>query len=196
MGRVSLGQSTDQHVAVADRLELFQAIPADDLVERREISVQQIDKVLGRQVLSGARESDEVREQDGDILEISRLHLASSTQLLSDLRRQNVPQQGFGFAALRFSLADGELELGVLALLLIPQALLLQAGADAGAQQHRIEGLAEIILGATLDAAHHAVNLVERGNHDHRNIAQRGVGLHLTEDLVAVDLRHHDVQQD
>jgi hypothetical protein len=44
--------------------------------------------------------------------------------------------------------------------LLVVQSLLLQASADAGPQQHRIERLGQVVLRAHLDAAHHALQLV------------------------------------
>ena len=45
--------------------------------------------------------------------------------------------------------------------LLVAQAFFLQAGIDARPQQHRVERLGQVILGAHLDAARHAVHLVQ-----------------------------------
>jgi hypothetical protein len=61
-------------------------------------------------------------------------------------------------------------------LLLVAQALLLEAGADARLQQHRVDGLGEIVLGAELDAAHDVDQSLERRRHDHRQVAQGAVG--------------------
>ena len=41
-------------------------------------------------------------------------------------------------------------------LLLVAQALLLEARADARLEQHRIDRLGQVVLGAELDAAHDA----------------------------------------
>ena len=80
--------------------------------------------------------------------------------------------------------------------LLIAEALLLQARADARAEQHRVEGLRQVVLRAELDAPHHAVHLVERRDHQDGQLPQRRVALELPEHLVAVDAGHHDVEQD
>src|SRR5262249_31867767 len=79
---------------------------------------------------------------------------------------------------------------------LIVQSLALQAGSYAGAQQRRIERLGQIVLGTQLNAADNAVDLVDSGNHDDRDVPQALVRLHCRQHLVAVHLRHHDVEQD
>ena len=80
-------------------------------------------------------------------------------------------------------------------LLLVAQALLLEAGADARLQQHRVHRLGQVVLGAQLDAAHDVVQALERRGHDHRQVAQLRVGLQLLEHLEAVHLGHLDVEQ-
>ncbi len=98
-------------------------------------------------------------------------------------------QQAIGPLPLALDLAPiGDLE--------VVPALLLQARPDPRLEQHRIEGLGQVVLGAELDAAEHAVELVEGRDHDHRQVAKRGVGLDLPEHAIAVELRHHDVEQD
>ena len=49
-----------------------------------------------------------------------------------------------------------------IAALAIAQPFAFEAGVDAGAQEHRIERLRQIVLGARFDAADHAVDLVDR----------------------------------
>ena len=56
-------------------------------------------------------------------------------------------------------------------------------------------GFGQIIDRAERDAAHHAVDLVERGYHDDGNVMQAAFGLEPLQHLVAVDIRHHDVEQ-
>ena len=78
----------------------------------------------------------------------------------------------------------------------IAPALLLETGADPRLQQHRVEWLGQVVLRAELNTAHHAVEVVERRDHDHRDVAQPGIELEAPQDLEAVHVRHHDVEQD
>ena len=78
---------------------------------------------------------------------------------------------------------------------LVVEALLLEAGADAGSQEDRVERLRQVVRRAQLDAADDALQLVHGRDHDHGDGPQPVVGLELLQHLVAVDLRHHDVQQ-
>ena len=73
---------------------------------------------------------------------------------------------------------------------------LLEAGPDPGAQQHRVHRLEQVVLRAHLDAPGHAVHLLDRGHHDHREVPQARVGREGGQHLVAVHLRHLDVEQD
>ena len=79
--------------------------------------------------------------------------------------------------------------------LLIAKALLLETRRDAGVQQNRVDRLRQVVLCAHLDALHHAVQLVERGGHDHRDVPEMRIVLQLGKDLVAVELGHQDVEQ-
>ena len=80
-------------------------------------------------------------------------------------------------------------------LLLVAQALLLQAGVDARLQQHRVHRLGQVVVGAQLDAARHVGHAFERAGHDDRQVAQLRVGNHLLQHLEAVHLGHLHVQQ-
>ena len=80
-------------------------------------------------------------------------------------------------------------------LLLVAQPLLLEARADARLQQHRIDRLVQVVLGAELDAAHDVVDAFERRGDDDRQVAQLQVGHQLLEHLEAVHLRHLHVEQ-
>ena len=79
--------------------------------------------------------------------------------------------------------------------LAIAPAFALQAGADPRAQQDGIERLRQIVLGARLDAADHAVGLLQTGDHDHRDVVQTLVGLEALEHLEAVQVGHHEIEQ-
>jgi len=80
-------------------------------------------------------------------------------------------------------------------LLLVAEPLLFKAGSDARPQECRVEWLWQVILGALLDAAHDAVEFIERGDHDDRNVAQILVGLEGRERAVAVEHGHEHVEE-
>src|SRR6266511_1003281 len=61
---------------------------------------------------------------------------------------------------------------------------------------HGVERLGQVVGRAELDAAHHALDVLERRDHDHRNVAKLLVALDPRQSLVAVQLRHQDVEQD
>ena len=85
--------------------------------------------------------------------------------------------------------------LQVAALALAP-ALALEAGADPGAQQDRVERLGEIILGTSLDAADNGIDLLQARDHDHRNGVQALICLEPLEHLETVEVGHHQIEQD
>ncbi len=108
---------------------------------------------------------------------------------LHDGGGQDIQQQriGLAFLGLQF-LGKG--------LFAIAQPLALQRGVDAGVEQDRIEGLWEVVFRPGLDAAHDAVDLVERRDHDHRHMPGSGIVLEPAQHLEAVHVRHHQVEQD
>ena len=63
-------------------------------------------------------------------------------------------------------------------------------------QDNRVERLGNVILRAGLDATDRAVNLVQGGKHDDRQMAELGIGLDELEGMKAVQLGHDDVEQD
>jgi hypothetical protein len=75
------------------------------------------------------------------------------------------------------------------------QPFALQASPDAGAQQGRIEGFGQVVLSTQLDAADDAIDLIDSGNHDDGDVPQAVIRLHCRQHLVAVYVRHHDVEQ-
>ena len=78
---------------------------------------------------------------------------------------------------------------------LLHQPLPFEQRADARAQQHRVERLEQVVLRAHFDRAHHAVDLVQRGDDDHRHRPHALVPPHPFQHLKAVHHRHHDVEQ-
>jgi hypothetical protein len=92
---------------------------------------------------------------------------------------------------------DLALQRACVQLLAVSQPLLRQARADTRAQDVRVERLGQVIVGAHLDALDDAVGVVERGDQDHRQVHESriGVGAQVLQQLEAVHLRHHDVEQ-
>jgi hypothetical protein len=88
------------------------------------------------------------------------------------------------------------LQTGKMGVDLVPQPFLLEGGAEARFQQNWIERLEQIVDGAELDAARHAVHLGERRDHDNGEIAQPRLILEPGEYLESVDLGHHHVEKD
>jgi hypothetical protein len=86
-------------------------------------------------------------------------------------------------------------ELLTMARLLIVKPLLFQTRADSSLQQDRVERLVQIVLCAQLDAAHDALDLVERRDHQHGDSAKRRVGFQALEHGVAVEVGHHHVEE-
>ncbi len=88
------------------------------------------------------------------------------------------------------------MELGEEGLFLVAQLLFLQGGGDAGPKHDRVEGLGHEVLGPGFDAAHGAFHVVQRRQHDDRNVPQPLVGLDEFEHTEAVQFGHDDVEQD
>ena len=55
---------------------------------------------------------------------------------------------------------------------LVVKPFAFEAGTDPGAQQGRIEGLRQVVLGAQFDTANDAVDLIDGRNHDHWDVPQ------------------------
>ena len=159
-----LGNAGGDHIGVADGLDLLHFQFGGEPVERGKDAAEKIDGAVGRQTLAQRRETDHVAEQDGrggDAVGDGGLAVAHARH---DALRQNVEKERLG--AVLFPL-----EIGDELLFAVAQPLALQRGADARAQQDRIERLGQIVFGAGLDAAHHAVDLVERRNDDDGDVA-------------------------
>ena len=75
-----------------------------------------------------------------------------------------------------FALPQHDLLLQV-GLLQVAKLFLLQAGVQTCPQQHRIEGLGQVVLGPHFNAAHGAVHLVQCRNDNDRNVPQLGIAL-------------------
>ena len=128
-------------------------------------------------------------KRSGDLPPLERLVglERAAEQAFGDLPRQETLQLA-GPDELRHLLLDARLEAAVqpghlreVLGLEVVQALPGQARLDARAQHDRVERLHEVVVGAELDAAHRAPDVVERRDHQHRHVPQRLVVPHVLE---------------
>src|SRR6266566_2413653 len=149
-------------------------------------------------------EPAQVDEHDGDLapMGLEGVGGAAGHDQLGEVRREEAletPEPLELGDLLRDTPLQGLIELGELtpiSSLLIVESLFLETSADPGLKKHWVERLGEVVLGAELDAPHHTVDLVERRDHQNRDIAKHGIGLQLLEHGVPVEIRHHHVEQD
>jgi hypothetical protein len=78
----------------------------------------------------------------------------------------------------------------------IMQPLAGQRRGDPGLEDRRVDGLGQVIRGAHLQASDDAVELVDAGDHDDRDVPESRVVAQLGEHLVPVHLGHDDVEED
>ena len=78
----------------------------------------------------------------------------------------------------------------------VVQALAGERRRDPGPQDRRVHGLGQVVGRAHLEAADHAVELVDAGDDDDRDMAQGGIGGERGERLVAIHDGHDDVEED
>ena len=127
---------------------------------------------------------------------------AAGHDQLGELGREEAlqPAQALHLAHLLLhALLEGAVPLGQregVPRLLVPEALLLEAGADPGTEQHGVARLGEIVLGPELDRADDAGRLVERRDHQDRDVAPVRVLLEPRQHRGPVEVRHHDVEED
>ena len=77
----------------------------------------------------------------------------------------------------------------------VVEPLLGQPCVDPRAEDHGVERLREVVVGAGLDAADDALGLVDCGDHDHRHVLRARCRLEPLEHRDAVELGHDDVEQ-
>jgi len=76
------------------------------------------------------------------------------------------------------------------------QLLDVDRGADQGEELSGFEGLLEVVVGTGSEPGHDVGHVGAPGEEDDRDVAELGVGLELSEYLVAVEAGHDDVEQD
>ena len=169
----------------------------DDAGETVVVLAQHGHHLLGLGGLGEGGEAAQVAEHDGDVLAVAveQLFAARRHHQLGDLRREESlqPRHALDLAEL---LGDALLEVAVHVGDLVVQLLEPQHGFDPRHQRHLVDRLGEIFVGAGLEPGHDVLGVRLGGAQDDRHERQRGIVLEPFADFDAVDLRHHDVEQD
>ena len=152
--------------------------------------------LLGLGGVGEGGEAAQVAEHDGDVLAVAveQLLAARRHHQLGDLRGQETLEPGHALDLAEL-IGDALLQVAVHVGDLVVQLLQPQRGLDPGHQRHLVDRLGEVFVGAGLESRHHVLGVGLGGAQDDRHERQRRVALELLADLDAVDLRHHDVEQ-
>src|SRR5579863_126346 len=87
------GKAAGEHIRIADRLQLLEAVAVDNLIEHSEIFIQRADEVSRRHPFARQSKPDEIRKTHRHIVESHRLHCSGRLQFIGDLGRQNIQQK-------------------------------------------------------------------------------------------------------
>ncbi len=175
----------------------------DELPHRLVVLAEDAHHLFRLRRLGEAGEAAEVQEHHGDLAAVGaeRVVGAAGHDQLGQLGREEAlqPAQALHLRhLLRDALLEGPVPLGELEgvpRFLIPQALLLEAGADPGPEQHDVAGLGQVVLRAELDRADDAGDLVERRDHQDRDVPPVRILLEALQHGRAVEVGHHDVEK-
>ena len=157
-------------------------------VEFRKYLIELGDQTGSRHQRGGRREADDVGKKDRGALEAVGDDGLAGIEADDHRVWQYVAQQPLGSLLLRmqprqiFALAR-------------PPALAFEACIDAGAQEHDVERLLQIILSTRLDAANDCVGLAQARYHDHRKLAPARIGFEPFEHLDPVHVGHQQIEQ-
>src|SRR5467141_3358985 len=125
----------------------------------------------------------DVAEEHTYVLEATRLDAICRLQFLGDILGQNDVKQFLRTLLLLLDLA----QVGDFA---VPQPLFFQPGANPRPQEDRVEWLGDVILGSELDTMYDAFDLVQRRNHNHRQVPQKRISFHAGEYFAPVQAWH------
>ena len=107
------GQSARTHVRIANGLHLLEAVLHHDVVEGREVSVQDIDELVGGELFRRQREPDEIGEKNRDVFIVPGREFPVRREFVGHLLRQDVEQQRLGHLPLAFYLDVARRQLAV-----------------------------------------------------------------------------------
>src|SRR5215813_12092504 len=163
-------------MSICDLLKLFD--------ERFELGKYSLQGVL----LGVSCKSHDITEQNTDLVIETRWKPAPVFELTGNRPGQYSRKNLVGALSLLFDIL-------VMSRFLSPVMGLLDTLVDARLQNDRIERLGQIIGRAEFDATDDALDVLNRRDHQDWNIAQFGVGAHLLQHFIAVDVGHHDIEE-
>jgi hypothetical protein len=108
MVRACLGDSRGDHVAVADGLDLLEAVLLDERVEPAEEAIEEIHELGRREALCEGREVGDIGEHDRGRVERVGDRPGIGTQPVRDRRGQDVEQQRLCLVPLRLERVQGQ----------------------------------------------------------------------------------------
>jgi len=191
-----VGQSANDQVAVADRLDLFETVDFGDPVKARKKVIEQRDQFLGIGVGREFDEFHDVGKKHGHAGVTLGDGAFALLQPIGDRHGQDVKKQSFRFLPLDLEQLFFLLQFDQPQPIEIAQAFPIKRGGDPGGEKHRIYGLREEILGAQFNAAHNRIQLVESGRDDYWNMVAGRVLLDFVQHVVSAHPRHIDVEDD
>ena len=77
----------------------------------------------------------------------------------------------------------------------IAQTLFEKAGSNTSFEQHRVEGLEQIIIRPQLNSAHNVSHVGENREHDDRNALEGRVSLERSKHPVTIEIGHNQIEQ-
>ena len=154
--------------------------------------------------LGESGEAAQVAEHDRDVaaVAVENAIVARRKDELRHLRRQEALEPVHALdmrELLRHALLERAIprnEIGGLRAHLVGQLLDPQHRLDPGGERGLVDRLGQIFVGARLEPGDDVLAVGLRGDQDDRRERQIGIGLDLPAGFDAVDLRHHDVEQD
>ena len=150
-------------------------------VEAGEKFVEQRDEIVRVGLVGQRGEVHDIGKQHGHFGEALGDVALAALQPFGDGLRQDVEQESLGFFLLDFKELFLLLELDHAQPLQIPQALALQRGGHAGAQDRGVHWLGQEVLRPHLDASRDGIELVHSRGDDDRQMVQEGIILHRLE---------------
>ncbi len=89
-GGLRVRQAAHAHVRVTDGLDLFDAVPGDDVIERLETGIEFAEQLVGTQFRGHGREALEVGKEHRSLFEMPCLGGTRGLEFLGYFRRQDV----------------------------------------------------------------------------------------------------------
>ena len=175
---------------VAEKLVDGAAVLKNDLAHGAQVAVEQRHHAIGRELFGEAAKAADVRHHDGHFAQVA-------AEFEAPRPLQDVGHDVLGQIAAegRADKAFAALQLAPVAPLLLVPAFALDTRRDARLEQHRIEGLEQVIVRPGFDALDNARHVLLPGNHNHRCRPPALVALDPLQNLLAAQARHAPVQE-